>query len=101
MRIRALYKLLGVNEGASQEEIRRAYKNLARKYHPDTNREDPKSEERFKEVQLAYEVLSSREKKREYNEGPSTFSDVDPSYSAGGDFDSGLAEASDHGSGAS
>lgn len=73
MKTRDLYKVLGVGKEASQEEIRRAYRRLARQYHPDANRDDPKAEERFKEVQHAYEVLSNPEKRREYDEGPRTY----------------------------
>jgi molecular chaperone DnaJ len=68
-----LYKVLGVTKGASQEEIRRSYRKLAREHHPDANRDDPKSEERFKEIQHAYEILSNPEKRRQYDEGPRTF----------------------------
>src|SRR3712207_6648617 len=68
-----LYKVLGVSKGASQEEIRRSYRKLARKYHPDANRDDEKAEERFKEIQHAYEILSNPEKRRQYDEGPRTF----------------------------
>lgn len=73
METRDLYKVLGISREASQEEIRRAYRKLARKYHPDANREDKEAEERFKEIQHAYEVLSNPEKRREYDEGPRTF----------------------------
>ena len=73
METKDLYKVLGVSKGASQEEIRRSYRKLARKYHPDANRDDPKAEERFKEIQHAYEILSDPEKRREYDEGPRTF----------------------------
>jgi molecular chaperone DnaJ len=68
-----LYKALEVSKEASQEEIRRSYRRLARKYHPDANPGDRQAEERFKEIQQAYEVLSQPEKRREYDEGPRTF----------------------------
>jgi molecular chaperone DnaJ len=68
-----LYKVLEVSKEAPQDEIRRSYRRLARKYHPDANPGDKEAEERFKEVQHAYEVLSNPEKRREYDEGPRTF----------------------------
>src|SRR5829696_2388089 len=68
-----LYKALEVSKEASQDEIRRSYRKLARKYHPDANPGDKKAEDRFKEIQHAYEVLSNPEKRREYDEGPRTF----------------------------
>ncbi len=73
METKDLYKILEVSKGASQEDIRRSYRKLARKHHPDANRDDPKAEERFKEIQHAYEILSNPEKRREYDEGPRTF----------------------------
>ena len=63
-----LYKLLGLPKEASQEEIRQAHRKLVRKYHPDTNSEDPQAEVRFKEDQQAYEVLSEPQKRREYDQ---------------------------------
>jgi molecular chaperone DnaJ len=68
-----LYRVLEVSKGASQDEIRRSYRRLARKYHPDANPGDKQAEDRFKEIQHAYEVLSNPEKRREYDEGPRTF----------------------------
>jgi molecular chaperone DnaJ len=64
-----LYELLGLPRGASQDDIRKAHRKLVRKYHPDANPEDPRAEERFKEIQQAYEVLSNEKKRREYDEG--------------------------------
>jgi molecular chaperone DnaJ len=68
-----LYKVLEVSKEAPQDEIRRSYRRLARKYHPDANPGDRAAEERFKEIQQAYEVLSKPEKRREYDEGPRSF----------------------------
>src|SRR5919199_1118216 len=68
-----LYKVLGVSKEASQDEVLRSYRKLARKYHPDANPGDKQAEERFKEIQHAYEILSEPEKRREYDEGPRTF----------------------------
>lgn len=73
METKDLYKVLGVKKGASREEIRRAYRKLAREHHPDANRDDPAAEDRFKEIQSAYEILSNPQKRREYDEGPRTF----------------------------
>jgi molecular chaperone DnaJ len=71
---RDFYEVLGVKKTATQEEIKKSYRKLARKYHPDANPDDPKAEERFKEVSTAYEVLSDVEKRSQYDAGPSPFS---------------------------
>ena len=69
------YAALGVTKSASSEEIKKAYRALARKHHPDANKNDPAAEEKFKEVSEAYDVLSDEAKRKEYDEmrayGPS------------------------------
>ena len=61
------YEVLGIARGATQDEIKAAYRKLARKYHPDVNPEDKAAEERFKEIQEANEVLSDAEKREKYD----------------------------------
>jgi molecular chaperone DnaJ len=61
------YAVLGLARDASDEDIKRAYRRLAREHHPDANPDDPSAEERFKEVQLAYEVLKDPEKRERYD----------------------------------
>ena len=62
------YRTLGIKKGATEAEIRKAYRQLARKHHPDVNPNDPKSEERFKEINEAYEVLQDPDKRAKYDQ---------------------------------
>ncbi|HER08022.1 MAG TPA: J domain-containing protein [Bacteroides sp.] len=68
MEYRDYYKTLGVSKSASQEEIKKAYRKLALKYHPDKNKGDKNSEDRFKELSEAYEVLRDPEKRKKYDQ---------------------------------
>ena len=78
---RDYYEVLGVEKSASAEEIKKAYRKSAMKYHPDRNPGDKEAEEKFKELGEAYEVLSDPEKKSRYDQFG--FAGVDPNYGAG------------------
>ncbi len=67
VKFRDYYEVLGVERGASGEEIKKAFRKLARKFHPDVAKGDPQSEQRFKEINEAYEVLGDVEKRRKYD----------------------------------
>ena len=71
--VKDYYKILDVKEGASQDDIKKAFRKLARKYHPDLNPGDKSSEEKFKEVSEAYAVLSDPEKRAQYDSQGTTF----------------------------
>ncbi len=82
-----LYKILGVDRTASQDEIKKAYRKLARKYHPDANPDDKNAEARFKEISHAYDTLSDKEKRAAYDAGPSVFGEGYHGGGAGYGFD--------------
>src|SRR4051794_35122269 len=67
------YKALGVSKDAPADEIKKSYRKLARQYHPDANKGDAKSEERFKEISEAYDVLSDTKRRKEYDDARSLF----------------------------
>ena len=78
---RDYYEVLGVNKGATDDEIKKAYRKLARKYHPDLNKDNPEAAEKFKEIGEAYEILSDKDKRARYDQFG--FAGVDPNYGAG------------------
>ena len=78
---REYYEVLGVSKGATDDEIKKAYRKLARKYHPDLNKDNPEAAEKFKEIGEAYEILSDKDKRARYDQFG--FAGVDPNYGAG------------------
>ncbi len=81
------YKILGVSPNASDKEIKSAFRRLARQYHPDVNPNDPKAEERFKEINEAYEVLSDPEKRKKYDQMRQQYEAWQRAGRPGGQFD--------------
>lgn len=78
---RDYYEVLGISKGASEDEIKKAYRKTAKKYHPDLHPDDPVAEAKFKECNEAYEVLGDPQKKARYDQFG--FAGVDPNYGAG------------------
>jgi molecular chaperone DnaJ len=83
------YAVLGVDKKASADQIKKAYRKLARQYHPDRNPDDAKAEERFKEISEAHDVLSDPEKRAAFDRGEGVFGGRGPNPFAGGGFDGG------------
>ena len=79
---RDYYEVLGVPKGASEDEIKKAYRKVAKKYHPDLNPDDKEAEAKFKEAGEAYEVLSDPAKRQRYDQFG--HAGVDPNFGAGG-----------------
>ena len=79
---RDYYEVLGVSKGASDDEIKKAYRKMAKQYHPDLHPGDAEAEAKFKEVGEAYEVLSDAQKKSRYDQFG--HAGVDPNFGAGG-----------------
>ncbi|MDR1888844.1 MAG: molecular chaperone DnaJ [Zoogloeaceae bacterium] len=87
------YEVLGVNSDASEDEIKKAYRKLAMKYHPDKNPDNPSAEEKFKEVKEAYEILSDSQKRTAYDQYG--HAGVDPQAGFGGDGRQGFGNFAD------
>ena len=88
---RDFYEILGINRDASNDEIKKAYRKLAMKYHPDRNPDNPKAEEQFKEAKQAYEILSDAQKRAAYDQYG--HAGVDPQAGMGGAGAGGFADA--------
>lgn len=93
MEYKDYYKILGVDKKASKDEIKKAYRKLARKHHPDVNPGDKSSEERFKEINEAYQVLSDDEKRDKYNRFGSQWQQYQRAGGRAEDFDWGAWQA--------
>lgn len=87
MEYKDYYKTLGVDKKASQDEIKKAYRRLARKYHPDANANDPEAEKKFKDISEAYEVLSDPEKRKLYDQVGSNWKQYQQQGAGAGDMD--------------
>src|SRR5438270_12721153 len=86
------YKTLGVGKNASDEEIKKAYRKLARKYHPDRNPGDKRAEERFKEISQAHDVLADADKRKQYDRGTGPFGFGTPGGFDPGSFTGGFGD---------
>uniref|UniRef100_A0A8C9ZUN1 DnaJ homolog subfamily A member 3, mitochondrial n=1 Tax=Sander lucioperca TaxID=283035 RepID=A0A8C9ZUN1_SANLU len=90
-----LYQILGVSRTASQKEIKKAYYQMAKKYHPDTNKDDPQAKEKFAQLAEAYEILSDEGKRKQYDTYGSTGFDAGQAGGGGQRYWSGQASSVD------
>lgn len=87
MQYRDYYQILNVNKNASQDDIKKAYRKLAREYHPDVNPDDPNAEEKFKDINEAYQVLSDQDKRDKYDRFGSQWKQYQQTGGRAEDFD--------------
>src|SRR5579871_6395801 len=86
MEYKDYYKVLGVQRNASQDEIKKAFRKLARKHHPDVNPGDKRAEELFKEIGEAYSVLSDPDKRKKYDRWGPDWEKIEQAQAAGVNF---------------
>ena len=91
-----LYQRLGIKRGASEAEIKKAYRSLAKQLHPDRNKDNPKAAKRFGEITQAYDLLSDKDKRARYDRGEID-EDGNPKMPFGGGFGGGSAAAAGRG----
>ena len=87
MEYRDYYRVLGVGKQATEKEVRSAYRKLAQQYHPDRNPGDKRAEDKFKEINEAYEVLGDAEKRARYDQLGSSYSQWERAGRPGAGFD--------------
>ncbi|HZD59625.1 MAG TPA: molecular chaperone DnaJ [Anaerolineae bacterium] len=97
---RDYYDILGISKSASQDEVKKAFRNLARQYHPDVNQDNPEAEAKFKEINEAYEVLSDPDKRQQYDtfgsaKGGPAFGGGFQDFSGFGGFESAFSDVFD------
>jgi len=100
MEYKDYYKILGVSKDAAEKDVKKAFRRLARQYHPDVNPDDPQAEERFKELNEAYEVISDPEKRRKYDQLGTDWQRFQHAGGQPGDFDWGRWNSGAPGGGA-
>ena len=97
---RDYYETLGVNKQASADEIKKSYRQLAKKYHPDLNKDNEEAAQKFKEINEAYQVLSDQEKRAQYDQlGHDAFVNGAQSGFGGGGFSGGMSSGDFSGGG--
>lgn len=92
---RDYYEVLGINKGANEDEIKKAFRKLAKQYHPDVNPDNKEAEAKFKEINEAYEVLSDKDKKAKYDQFGHAGVDPNGFGGAGGGFEGGFGDFGD------
>jgi curved DNA-binding protein len=99
MEYKDYYKILGVTKSSSQDEIKKAYKQLAKKYHPDKNRDNKSAEDKFKDISEAYEVIGNEKNRKKYDQLGANWKNYREGGFGGFDFSGGMGDMFGGGSG--